>query len=407
MLCPRPGPLLLLLLGLTAPLLAQASDRAPIDAPALFAANCAKCHGLDGSGTGPAVLDRPARNFKEGGFSFGNTPEVIARTIAHGIPGSPMPAFEGALTDEQLRALAGLVVTLGPPVKEVSEAETMLHVTDEPLIVRGILPPLEEGGPRLPRGLLIGTPDGLSFQYAADDVRLLAVRQGDFVKRSDWGDRGGSPLEPLGKVVWKAETTDGRWFAEPAEDGVAAPGDALKARLLSTGGPGQATLSYALLEPDASGAAPRTRAIVVETLERPEQRLSAHSAAGQRGMPQAISRHFSLAPVGKPSASPRSLVLALGAGFAPPSDGTTTTLDTPAGPRTFSWWTRGLGTASVENRLITAPLRADGKPSISIENDERGLFVRVLLDQGPTSFTVDTSVIDGSTLSGVPPEGRR
>src|SRR6185436_13531288 len=139
--CPRPFTWTLVLL-LAPALSAQAAPAAGgSDAPALFVANCAKCHGLDGSGTGPAVLDRPARNFKEGGFSFGNTAETIARTIAYGIPGSPMPAFDAVLDEEQLRALAEYVVTLGPPVKEVSEAETLLHVTDRPLVVRGILPP--------------------------------------------------------------------------------------------------------------------------------------------------------------------------------------------------------------------------------------------------------------------------
>jgi len=191
----------LLVLASLASLAAAGSAQA--DAPALFAANCAKCHGLDGSGTGPTVLDRPARNFKEGGFSFGNTPEVIARTIAHGIPGSPMPTFEGALSDAQIQALAAYVVTLGPPVKEVSEAETLMHVTDRPLVVRGILPPLEEGGKKIARGLLIGTPDGLTFEYAADDVRLLAVRMGDFVNGRTGGIAAG--------VRWSRW---GRWCGE-------------------------------------------------------------------------------------------------------------------------------------------------------------------------------------------------
>jgi mono/diheme cytochrome c family protein len=192
-------PLVLILVPAVA---ARDDDGQGPDAVALFARNCATCHGLDGSGTGPSVLDRPARNFKEGGFSFGNTAEAIARTLAHGIPGSPMPSFEGVLSEVERRALAEYVVTLGPPVKEVSEAETIMVVKDRPLIVRGILPPLVEGGPKIPRGLLVGLPDGLTFEYDVDGVRLLAVRQGDFVKRTDWGGRGGTPLEPLGRLIW-------------------------------------------------------------------------------------------------------------------------------------------------------------------------------------------------------------
>src|SRR5262245_49793712 len=56
---------------------ATAAPKAPVEADpvavGLFARNCATCHGIDGSGQGPSVLDRPARNFKDGGFSFGNT----------------------------------------------------------------------------------------------------------------------------------------------------------------------------------------------------------------------------------------------------------------------------------------------------------------------------------------------
>ncbi|RKY19770.1 MAG: hypothetical protein DRQ55_09795, partial [Planctomycetota bacterium] len=42
----------------------------------------------------------------------------------------------------------------------------------------------------------------------ADDLRLLGVRAGDFVRRSDWTGRGGTPLEPLGRVVWLAQGGD-------------------------------------------------------------------------------------------------------------------------------------------------------------------------------------------------------
>ena len=38
-----------------------------------FAELCAPCHGATGDGKGTTVLDRPARSFKDGGFSFGNT----------------------------------------------------------------------------------------------------------------------------------------------------------------------------------------------------------------------------------------------------------------------------------------------------------------------------------------------
>jgi hypothetical protein len=115
-----------------------------------------------------------------------------------------MPAFADALAESDRRRLAAYVRTLGPPVDEVDVADTILTVTDEsgPRIVRGILPPIVKGAPVRPRGMLVGLPGGLTFEYRIDDVRLLGVRQGGFVERTDWRDRGGTPLKPLGGLIW-------------------------------------------------------------------------------------------------------------------------------------------------------------------------------------------------------------
>jgi cytochrome c553 len=323
-----------------------AAASAQADAPALFAANCAKCHGLDGSGTGPTVLDRPARNFKEGGFSFGNTPEIIARTIAHGIPGSPMPTFEGALSDAQIQALAAYVVTLGPPVKEVSEAETLMHVTDRPLVVRGILPPLEEGGKKIPRGLLIGTPDGLTFEYAADDVRLLAVRLGDFVKRTDWGDRGGSPLEPLGQVVWSDSNVAGPWSlagsASAVAQGSPAGGGPLWARLLSTTTSSRAAVSYALVE---TGEAMRAFATVTEV-----------PGAAALGEHAGFSRDFRVSRIGPPDKDQTpTLELRLG-GWTEVLSRDRICQRAGRGPCMEQWWMRTVAYNVGELLLVSRPL---------------------------------------------------
>lgn len=171
----------------------------------LFLANCASCHGETGDGKGTTQLDRPARSFQDGGFSFGNTPEALFKTISTGIPGSPMAGFDSSLSEEERHLVAAYVVTLGPPITEVKEEDMILAVKDRPLVVRGLLPSLGEGLPEHPRGLLIGDPSGITFEYRVDDVRLLALRQGGFVKRSDWTGRGGTALEPLGKVVHLVE----------------------------------------------------------------------------------------------------------------------------------------------------------------------------------------------------------
>ena len=217
-------PIAILLAALCAPQAPQAAPPAqsppPVDVHAehpareLFLKNCAQCHGESGDGHGTTKLDRDPRNFQAGGFSYGNTPEAIARTITYGIPGSPMPSFEKALKDEQRKLLAEYVLLLGPEQKPADPKESVLVVREQPVIVRGKLPPLVEGGPAFPRGLAIGTPEGLSFEYRSDDVRLLAVLKGEFIDRADWRGRGGDALVPLGKPVHVvADSGDGWLFA--------------------------------------------------------------------------------------------------------------------------------------------------------------------------------------------------
>lgn len=172
-----------------------------VDAAALYQAACALCHGAEGDGQGVVVLDRPARSFKDGGFSFGNTPEAVLRTITNGIGGTPMPGFGTVYSEAELRALADYVIGLGPETVQEPGAASIVVVGDRPEFVRGQLDPGDVGGLAVPRGLVVGTPDGLTWVYDAGDVRLLAVRQGDFVDRTDWSGRGGTPLDLLGRAV--------------------------------------------------------------------------------------------------------------------------------------------------------------------------------------------------------------
>jgi len=237
---------------------APQEEESPAQVPVakqLFLDNCATCHGENGDGQGTTELDRPARSFKDGGFSYGNTPEALFRTISVGIPGTPMPGFDSSHTIEQRRALAAFVLELGPEVREVTESETILEVRNRPQVVRGKLPPITDGAVEHPRGLLIGTTDGFTFEYRADDVRLLGVRQGAFVRRSDWTGRGGSALEPLGKVVHVVAG------GKPEATFATAAGTALRARLAGTWIlEGQVGVAYAL-----EGAAGQRSAMVTES----------------------------------------------------------------------------------------------------------------------------------------------
>jgi mono/diheme cytochrome c family protein len=197
-------------LSLAAP--PQDGDGEPVrDGKFLYSRNCAGCHNESGDGRGPTILELglTARDFAQGGFAFGDTREAMLRTISTGIPGrSPMPSFRGILTEDEMNLVVDHVRTLMPPRKDEAPANTEMIVRDRPVIARGKLPPIAEGAKEVPRGLLIGTPQGMTFEYDASDVRLLGVRLGRFADRTDWSGRGGSYLQPLGVLVWQPQYGD-------------------------------------------------------------------------------------------------------------------------------------------------------------------------------------------------------
>ncbi|MEM9381551.1 MAG: c-type cytochrome [Planctomycetota bacterium] len=175
------------------------------DARAIYMEHCAQCHGETGDGKGTTDLERPARSFLDGGYSYGNTRKAVLRSVVHGIPGTPMPAFAETLDEEELGAVSDYVIALGPPGTIVRPGDSVLEVGDRPVVVQGMMPAYREGGFREPRSVVVGFPNGTTFQYRAQDARLVAVRQGDFLDRKDWGGRGGQALRPLGALTW---TTD-------------------------------------------------------------------------------------------------------------------------------------------------------------------------------------------------------
>jgi len=85
-------------------------------------ARCAKCHGENGYGDGPSartLIDAfgnpiPPRNYhKTGHFKRGHTVRDIALTIHTGNNGTPMPAFDGAFTPDEIWSIAAYVYSLG------------------------------------------------------------------------------------------------------------------------------------------------------------------------------------------------------------------------------------------------------------------------------------------------------
>lgn len=174
----------------------------PIDAAALYKVHCASCHGETGDGKGTADLDRPARSFLDGGYSYGNTRTAVLRSVTYGIPGTPMPAFAESLKEDERAALAEFVIGLGPKGTIVEPGTSVLRVGDRPRIVTAMLPAIPGGPAQAPRGLVVGFPNGSTFGYAKSTGELHAVWVGEFLDRRDWGGRGGAPVQPLGARVW-------------------------------------------------------------------------------------------------------------------------------------------------------------------------------------------------------------
>jgi mono/diheme cytochrome c family protein len=232
----------------------DAVQKAPIEVTSkgenIYMLYCASCHGPSGDGVGFIELDRPARSFVDGGFSFGNTLHAISKTTASGIPGTPMPPFVDILSEEQIKLVSMFVRSFAPSLKEATPDETEMVVIDKPLVVRGMIPPIRDGLPLHPRGLVIGNPDRFSYEYVADDVRLLTIRQGNFVLREDWGERGGSPLQLLGSIVITVE--DGA----PYQLFSLQDNTPLRAQLTSTNTIGEyGVIRYSLLTPEGRSVA--------------------------------------------------------------------------------------------------------------------------------------------------------
>ena len=177
------------------------SNAMPASGHTIYLAQCASCHGDSGDGKGTRELDRPARSFQAGGFSFGDTTQAITRVVRGGIAGTPMPGFAKTLSPAEINLVVEYIRSLGPERVESDANAAIVHVGDRPVAVRGKFPELYVSSGTIPRGLLVGNPDGMSFMYRTDDMRFLGARQGAFARRSDWDGRGGTALELQGRLI--------------------------------------------------------------------------------------------------------------------------------------------------------------------------------------------------------------
>lgn len=87
---------------------------------------CVGCHGADGRGEGSVAMhlkdvwgDRVLpRDLKKGLLKWGNTPKDLYRTLALGIPGTPMPSYENTFTPDQLWSLVHYIQSIKQPLPE-------------------------------------------------------------------------------------------------------------------------------------------------------------------------------------------------------------------------------------------------------------------------------------------------
>lgn len=94
--------LLVPLAALTLAAQAPKPTKTLMDLQILFQQNCVKCHGPDGSGTGPEGKRLKGRDFTSEKEMRGTTDAGLARTIRRGIFfGKVMPAFKDQLSEEE------------------------------------------------------------------------------------------------------------------------------------------------------------------------------------------------------------------------------------------------------------------------------------------------------------------
>lgn len=95
---------------------AEPRDSGGSSGAAVFAANCATCHGERGLGNGPAAtgLEPPPADLTDAAWTTGDgSLQAVTNTVEHGSPGTAMIGWKGTLTDAEIAAVASYVKELG------------------------------------------------------------------------------------------------------------------------------------------------------------------------------------------------------------------------------------------------------------------------------------------------------
>ncbi len=80
---------------------------AAADAAAIYANQCAFCHGVSGKGDGPAAvaLKPPPKDLSSAEYWKSAQPDTLKLVIANGKPGTAMVPFKDKLTADEIAAL--------------------------------------------------------------------------------------------------------------------------------------------------------------------------------------------------------------------------------------------------------------------------------------------------------------
>jgi cytochrome c oxidase cbb3-type subunit III len=78
----------------------------------IYHANCAFCHAADGTGRNwiGSFLEPHPRDFTDPGLMQNKSAAGLAQTIAGGLPGTSMPAWEDVLTPSEIRAVVAYIL---------------------------------------------------------------------------------------------------------------------------------------------------------------------------------------------------------------------------------------------------------------------------------------------------------
>jgi mono/diheme cytochrome c family protein len=81
------------------------------DGPAVFQLLCATCHGPDGRPPAAMVARLGVRDLTAAEFRARVTPATVEQQVRTGSKNKLMPAFEGAISDAQIKAVSAYVAS--------------------------------------------------------------------------------------------------------------------------------------------------------------------------------------------------------------------------------------------------------------------------------------------------------